>query len=514
MKTLLLFLWLGMFAIFGFFTASTQFPDETIFKPEIPRTWDSAALADFMLPLPDTTVIVKPISAEYYYSLPVRTIYKSYPMYHPDYEPEGYLDSLRQLKPEVAFDPSQLKTEEDWIRAGEVVFDAPHIFASVDDFFNAEGLAKGGIPHTKEGIFPYQKYIIDEKGELRIGFAACGNCHTKVMPDGSVIKGAQGNFKLDHMLALFVEDREPSSQLEDVLKRMDAELFHAPWINHFSAQCFDTLTLKGYIRQHKPTPAGVLMRQGTHYFYPARIPDLRSLSDELYLDATGHMQNRSLEDVMRYAAFNENVDLLTRYDNFIPVLREHTGPLPPPDSIESLFNGPFDRFTDEQLYALALYLYSLEPVPSPHTFDQATMERGERVFIEQGCVTCHTPPLYTNNRLTPVDGFTPPADHFGKYRIFDISVETDPGLALYTRRGTGYYKVPSLRGLWYRSPLLHDGSLTTLEELLDPKRLEDSFVPSGFKEAGVKTKAVKGHPFGLELNEEDKNALIAYMKTL
>jgi hypothetical protein len=54
-------------------------------------------------------------------------------------------------------------------------------------------------------------------------------------------------------------------------------------------------------------------------------------------------------------------------------------------------------------------------------------------------------------------GFTPPADHAGKYDILDVSVGTDPNLALKTRRGTGYYKVPSLKGVWYRGPFEHSG---------------------------------------------------------
>jgi len=36
-----------------------------------------------------------------------------------------------------------------------------------------------------------------------------------------------------------------------------------------------------------------------------------------------------------------------------------------------------------------------------------------------------------------------------------------------TRKGTGYYKVPSLRGLWYRGPYEHDGSVATLEDWFD-----------------------------------------------
>jgi hypothetical protein len=42
-----------------------------------------------------------------------------------------------------------------------------------------------------------------------------------------------------------------------------------------------------------------------------------------------------------------------------------------------------------------------------------------------------------------------------------------------TRRGTGYYKVPSLRGVWYRGPFEHNGSVATLEDWFDPSRLRD-----------------------------------------
>jgi cytochrome c peroxidase len=93
-------------------------------------------------------------------------------------------------------------------------------------------------------------------------------------------------------------------------------------------------------------------------------------------------------------------------------------------------------------------------------------------------------------------------------------VETDSVSALYTRRGTGYYKIPSLRGVWYQSAFFHNGTLTSLEEVLDAKRLRSDFAPSGFKPPYIKTMAVKGHTFGLDLSDEEKNALISFMKTL
>ena len=101
-----------------------------------------------------------------------------------------------------------------------------------------------------------------------------------------------------------------------------------------------------------------------------------------------------------------------------------------------------------------------------------------------------------------------------KYDVLPQSVGTDPYLALKTRRGTGYYKVPSLKGLWYRGPLEHHGSVATLEDWFDPHRLNDDYVPTGFRGAGIRTRAVKGHSFGLTLSQQDRTALIAFLKSL
>lgn len=127
---------------------------------------------------------------------------------------------------------------------------------------------------------------------------------------------------------------------------------------------------------------------------------------------------------------------------------------------------------------------------------------------------CHTPPLYTSNKLTLAEGFTPPPGTEQKHEILPVSVGTDPNLALKTRRGTSYYKVPSLKGVWYRGMFGHGGWCGTLEDWFDPRRVRDDYVPTGFKPYGTKTYAVKGHPFGLALSADDRKALIAFLKTL
>ena len=247
-------------------------------------------------------------------------------------------------------------------------------------------------------------------------------------------------------------------------------------------------------------PPGVIARHGTSYFSPAQVPDLIGVKDRRYLDHTGLARHRSSADLMRYAATNQDTDMLARYiDGFIPA-----GTRPEPETLE--------RYSDEQLYALALYVYSLQPPPNPNKPSQLSRQ-GAKIFEREGCAGCHTPPLYTNNKLTLAAGFKPSDEARRADDILPISVGTDPALALYTRRGTGFYKVPSLKGVWYRGPLEHSGSVATLEDWFDPARLRDDYVPTGFR--GIKkTRAVKGHEFGLHLPPADKAALITFLRTL
>ena len=80
-----------------------------------------------------------------------------------------------------------------------------------------------------------------------------------------------------------------------------------------------------------------------------------------------------------------------------------------------------------------------------------------------------------------------------------------------TRRGTGFYKVPSLRGVWLRISFGHGGWADTLEEWLDPARLKSDYVPQGFH---LGPGPIQGHEFGLKLAPGDKQDPIAFLKTL
>jgi hypothetical protein len=481
------------------------------FMPSIPRTWDDQAMADLEVPLADPGASPKHVSAEYYYKIPVRVMYKTYPVYAPGREPPGYLEWLKQQEPVILWDDKghvpKLEAEADWLKAGEMVFDAPILTGGLFDGFPQDTLyvrepgfyQKTGMPVAADGTVPFYRYVIKTKGQVKIGVLGCAMCHTRVMPNGTVLKGAQGNLPFDRAMAY---NYRTGGGPPEVARGLEHALFAAPWIRPDTQPHLDQMSIEEIAKRHDPIPPGVIARHRTSTLTPVQVPDLIGVKDRRYLDRTGLQQLGSMVDLMRYAALNQGGDDMASFGGFIP----DGSPLPEPGKVG-------ERYSDTQLYALALYVYSLQPPPNPNKPD-ALSKRGEEIFRRENCRVCHTPPLYSSNKLTIAEGFTPPPDADEKYDILPVSVGTDAGLTLKTRRGTGYYKVPSLKGVWYRSMFGHSGWCATLEDWFDPRRLRDDYVPTGFMPYGAKTYAVKGHRFGLKLSDDDRKALIAFLKTL
>jgi hypothetical protein len=134
---------------------------ENDFRPVIPQTWDDAAMATLEVPLANPIGSPKHVPADYYYKIPVRPIYKSYPVYAPGHEPSGYIDWLKRQEPRMIWDDKghapPLKTEADWIKAGELVFDAPLHYDGilrVSQVRSPEWWAKVGPRAAKDGTLP------------------------------------------------------------------------------------------------------------------------------------------------------------------------------------------------------------------------------------------------------------------------------------------------------------------------------------------------------------------------
>jgi hypothetical protein len=508
-------LWYFLALAIGLGTAATGHaadpPPSREFKPNVPTVWDEKALHKLELPLAGLGKPVKHVSAAYYYRVPTVAIDKGYPVYHPSKEPSGYVDWLKKQEPQIVFDAAKLKTEEDWIKAGELVFHAPDhgrgpAFEEIHDPAWYK-IYKVGF-YEKSGVVPSFIYVVREKGKVTIEGAGCARCHARVLPEnGQLIVGAQGNFPNSSRLAQDLRDtlkaRGEKAALDAAHRAVTSPAM--PWLDPDPGLSHDRLPIQAFIAAIDAVPPGVVHRVGTGVLYPPKLPDLIGVKHRKYLDATGLVRHQSIGDLMRYASLIGNpvggMERWAAFGNYPRPFGE------PPDPKTRL------RFSDEQLYALALYVYSLKPPPNPNPMDDLA-KRGQEIFKRERCSRCHSGDQYGGSTLTPVDGFTVPENHPAGDDVYPKSVGTDVDLAMRTRKGTGFYRVPSLRGVWYRGPFEHNGSVATLEDWFDPRRLKDDYVPTGFRRAGEKTRAVKGHPFGLDLPADDRKALIAFLRTL
>jgi len=88
-----------------------------------------------------------------------------------------------------------------------------------------------------------------------------------------------------------------------------------------------------------------------------------------------------------------------------------------------------------RISALSRWLFALQPPAAPASADEAAVERGRELFMSAavGCNECHSGAKLTNNR----------------------NLDVGTGEAL---------QVPSLRGIAYRAPFMHDGCALTLKD--------------------------------------------------
>ena len=63
---------------------------------------------------------------------------------------------------------------------------------------------KRRLPSAADSTVPFYRYVIREKGKVELGVHACCMCHTRVMLNGSILKGAQGNNPFESTFAFIL----------------------------------------------------------------------------------------------------------------------------------------------------------------------------------------------------------------------------------------------------------------------------------------------------------------------
>ena len=194
------------------------------------------------------------------------------------------------------------------------------------------------------------------------------------------------------------------------------------------------------------------------------------------------------------------------------------------------------------------YLYSIEAPEYPYAIDESLIQQGKSVF-EQNCSGCHgtygatdAEDTYPNLVIAgEVVGTDPTGLNAGEsYSTFidwyNSSWFNQGELRASLEPTDGYVAQP-LDGIWATAPYLHNGSIPTLYHLLKSdarpefwRRTKDSpydeeKVGWEFTEETDKTDRYTydtnipgylniGHTFGDGLSEEDRMAVIEYLKTL
>ena len=482
-------------------------------RPDIPKTWDERALAEWATPLAGLNRRPSHISPEQYYALPVDNL-KTYPVYLAGREPEGYWKMLNTvgLKPMIV--PEQLTSEADWIAAGRTVFEEmDHIHLRTFDaaFIDAARRGEGAFPRN-DGTAANLRWVPTKDG-VALAILNCANCHVARLSDGTSVPGAPlfavapqrtgppgpGIVNQVQLVKGYFDGGSPIRMQSAPIGMRLYRAFGVPWNPTDLHEKLKAVTQAEYGELIAAgVRGGALPRWNGSIYHPAKIPDLIGIKDRKYIDHTATHLNRGIGDLMRYAAL---------------VSWAETTDFGPHNMLGNDAERPNARRSDEALYALSLYIQSLKPPPNPNPAD-GEARAGAGIFTREGCSGCHVPPLYTSNKLTLAQGFKPPENLPVTLDVLPVSVGTDPGLALNTRKGTGFYKVPSLKGVWYRGHYLHDGSVASLEEMFNPERLSDAHLPGGYRPPAVMNRAIKGHEFGLKLNPLERAQLIAFLRTL
>jgi hypothetical protein len=197
---------------------------------------------------------------------------------------------------------------------------------------------------------------------------------------------------------------------------------------------------------------------------------------------------------------------------------------------DSVLPANFDKVTS--------FVLQLPPPKFPFPVDAARAERGWAIFQSQ-CADCHAFGSPKVGQVTPIAAigtdphrlasFTP-----GLVTAFH-SVQEKPFIFDSYSKTQGYANLP-IDGTWARAPYLHNGSVPTLWDLLQPaeKRPAQFYkgyevydpVKMGFVSEGKEAQAAgflldttqpgnsnEGHLFGTQLTDDEKWDLIEFLKT-
>ena len=200
----------------------------------------------------------------------------------------------------------------------------------------------------------------------------------------------------------------------------------------------------------------------------------------------------------------------------------------------------------DSLERLRTWLMEIDAPPYPYEIDRSLAQKGEQIF-DNNCASCHTETGERIGKITPIEEVKTDRGRIDSY-TYELASNQNLTFSGITYNGidqrfshfkkTHGYTNNLLDGIWLRSPYLHNGSVPTLRDLLDkpearPKTFYRGYDVFDRENVGyVSTVAEEngkqfflydtslpsnhniGHLYGTDLANDDKDALLEYLKTL
>lgn len=201
---------------------------------------------------------------------------------------------------------------------------------------------------------------------------------------------------------------------------------------------------------------------------------------------------------------------------------------------------PPDSINTEDLQRVEDYIRQVQPPLYAFALDRQLADRGKKLF-DSNCASCHAFGGEKTGTVIPIDEvgtdrnrldmWTQEAanayNNFAKDYSFDFN----------NFRKTNGYVAVSLEGLWLRAPYLHNGSVPSLQDLLNVPEQRPKLFYSGYDvynaekvgfvtegseaqrygfryDISVAGNSNQGHLYGTDLSADEKQALLEFLKTL
>jgi mono/diheme cytochrome c family protein len=432
------------------------------------------------------------------------------------------------------------------------------------------GEADAGIPYwifyVLPRVFPekipgpggYAAFgVVWEQGkELPVGFTKkkigfdrvgnnCATCHVASYRESIdslptfVVAGPNHRLKLESFFRFLVECADDPRFNSDTLMREINLVTNLDWIDKLAYRYLIIPLTKKRLLERKEQFAWVFRKDFPEW--GSGRDDAMNLTKYFMLkwkmdDTVGPTDMPSVWNLQKYKAENGNRMNFAgdSHDARSVIMDSALGLLGAPPHSNKAFLEQVDWLHD--------YLGKLPAPKYPFAINSTRATQGKAVFDEH-CASCHASSRTGSVMLLAEVGTD--AERIGTWTkdaaiaankvVKEMGIER-PGLVEEPLTG---YVAQFLDGIWLRAPYLHNGSVPTLRDLLEPAAKRPTMFYRGYDvydqknagfvsnandneakrigtpyDTGLRSNSNKGHEFGTTLAEIQKDSLVEYLKTL